>query len=80
MKSILLSILLMQAGLLTAQTVDFFRTDTAYLQGYINEYTPSPENETGLIFLKNEITRESAPIVVNFRSRAGYVTRFFHQP
>ena len=81
MKCILLSILLLQTGLLMAQTSrslpettggdrlttsqKFFRTDTAYLQVHISGYTPEPGMESGMIYLHNEITGESAPTVVN---------------
>ena len=42
----------------------FFRKDTAYLQGYINGYDPRLGFETGLIYTENSMTREDYPTVV----------------
>lgn len=42
----------------------FFRTDTAYLQGYIDKYNPQSAPQAGLIALTNEITRENHPVAV----------------
>ena len=44
---------------------EFFESDTARLIGYIKDYDPVTAGfTTGMIFAKNEITRESFPIIV----------------
>ena len=43
---------------------DFFRKDTAYIQGYLKGYDPVLGFSTGLIYLNNEITRDDYPTVV----------------
>lgn len=43
---------------------EFFRKDTAYLQGYIDGYDPRLEFETGLVYLDNTINRDDFPTVI----------------
>lgn len=92
MKCILLSILLLQTGLLMPQTgrslpqtteddwsttsKRFFRTDTAYLQVHMKGYTSEPGMESGMIFLRNEIIGESAPTVVNIHPDGRFSCKF----
>ena len=42
----------------------FFRTDTATLQGFIDGYAPDLGFETGMIYLRNHIENEEMPTVV----------------
>lgn len=50
----------------------FFHKDTAYLQGYINNYDPRLGFDNGLIYIRNEITREDYPTVVNIHSNGTF--------
>lgn len=43
---------------------DFFRKDTAYLQGYLDGYTPNMGFETGIVYIRNVFTDEYTPSVI----------------
>lgn len=43
---------------------DFFRRDSVYLQGYLNGYDPRLGFDSGILYLKDEITRQDYPTVV----------------
>ena len=46
---------------------NFFRSDTAYIQGYLKGYDPVLSFTSGMIYAANELTRESFPTVVAIR-------------
>lgn len=50
----------------------FFRTDTACLQGYIDKYDPNTAPQAGLIALTNGLTRESNPVAVPILSDGSF--------
>lgn len=54
----------------------FFRTDTAYLQGYINGYDPRLGFETGMIYLSDEMTRKDYPTVVQIDKDGTFSCKF----
>lgn len=43
---------------------DFFRRDSVCLQGYLNGYDPRLGFDSGILYLKDEITRQDYPTVV----------------
>ncbi|RHJ77088.1 TlpA disulfide reductase family protein [Parabacteroides sp. AM08-6] len=43
---------------------DFFRSDTAYIQGYLRGYDSRLGFSTGMVYLGNEATREDFPTVI----------------
>lgn len=43
---------------------DFYRTDTAYIQGYLKGYDPVLGFTSGIIYISNDITNETSPTVV----------------
>lgn len=55
---------------------DFFHTDTAYLQGYINGYDSRLGFETGLIYFSNEINRKDYPTVVQIHPDGSFECKF----
>lgn len=55
---------------------DFFRRDSACLQGYINGYDPRLGFDTGLIYLTNELTREDYPTVVQIAPDGSFTCKF----
>lgn len=55
---------------------DFFRTDSACLQGYINGYDPRLNFQTALIHLSNEINREDYPMVVQIYPDGSFDCKF----
>ena len=54
----------------------FFRQDSAYLQGYIDGYDPRLGFDTGLIYLSNELTREDYPTVIQIAPNGSFSCRF----
>ena len=59
----------------------FFRKDTACLQGYIDGYDPRLGFETGLVYLSNELTREDYPTVVQIDKDGSFTCKFvIHHP
>ncbi|WP_297329243.1 TlpA disulfide reductase family protein [uncultured Bacteroides sp.] len=46
------------------QETRFFRTDSAYISGVIDHYDSILNVKTGIIYLENELTRESRPTVI----------------
>ena len=58
----------------------FFRKDTACLQGYIDGYDPRLGFETGLVYLSNELTREDYPTVVQIDKDGSFTCKFVHHP
>ena len=54
----------------------FFRTDTACLQGYLDGYDPRFDLKSGLIYLENALTREDYPTVVEFDTDGSFRCKF----
>mgnify|MGYP000784399597 CR=1 FL=1 len=54
----------------------FFRQDSAYLQGYIDGYDPRLGFDTGLIYLSNKLTREDYPTVIQIAPNGSFSCRF----
>ncbi len=54
----------------------FFRTDTACLQGYIDGYDPRLGFDTGIIYLENSLTREDYPTVVQIEPDGSFCCKF----
>ena len=50
--------------LMNTEVGEFFYRDTARLVGYIKGYDPRAGFSTGMIYIRNEITREDYPIVI----------------
>lgn len=60
---------------------DFFRTDSACLQGYIDGYDPRFGFETGIIYLSNEFTRDDYPTVIAIKPDGSFQCKFqLHHP
>ena len=55
---------------------NFFRTDSACLQGYINGYDPCLDFETGMIYLSNELTFEDFPTVIDIHPDGSFQCKF----
>lgn len=58
---------------------DFFRTDTVYLQGYLQGYDPILDFSTGMIYIGNELTREDYPTVVTIHPDGRFDCKFVVQ-
>lgn len=56
---------------------DFFHTDSALLQGYINNYDPRLGFETGMIYLSDEMTRNDYPTVIQINPDGSFHCKFF---
>lgn len=54
----------------------FFRRDTAYLQGYIDGYDPRLGFDTGLIYLSNEIIGDDYPTVAQIDKDGSFTCKF----
>lgn len=54
----------------------FFRPDSACLQGYIDGYDPRLGFDTGLIYLSNELTREDYPTVIPIAPDGSFTCQF----
>ncbi len=59
-----------------ADFTDFFRTDTACIQGYIDGYDSRLELKTGMIYMENIITREDYPTAVSIRPDGSFQCKF----
>lgn len=55
---------------------NFFRKDTAYLQGYIDGYDPRFGFDTGLIYLSNEIIGDDYPTVAQIDKDGSFTCKF----
>ena len=56
---------------------DFFRTDSACLQGYIDGYDSRLGFETGMIYLSNELIRDDYPTVIAIEPDGSFQCKFF---
>lgn len=55
---------------------NFFHTDSAYLQGYINGYDSRLGFETGMIYLTNELILEDYPTVIEISPDGSFHCKF----
>ena len=58
---------------------DFFHTDTAYIQGYLQGYDSILGFSTGMIYIGNQITREDNPTVVTIHPDGRFESKFIIQ-